>query len=96
MTRFIEEEGVPSDSQVVGHTWRFVNKNGSPDRRFKDNRQLPIAQYEELQLTSTQGIQELFQFSRVGAAEAFATSLSQLGRYGKSSGRVSIGRRARA
>lgn len=91
LTRFIEPDGVPSDSSVVGHTWRFVNKNGSPDRRFKDNRQIPIAQYEELQLSSAQGIQELYQFSRVGTAESFANSLSQLGRYGQSS---VVGRRA--
>jgi hypothetical protein len=95
LTRFIETDGVPSDSNVVGHTWRFVNKNGSPDRRFKDNRQIPIAQYEELQLRSAQGVQELYQFSRVGTPEAFANSLSQLGRYGQSSAGVSIGRRAR-
>ncbi|WMY10911.1 DUF4236 domain-containing protein [Paraburkholderia phenoliruptrix] len=95
LTRFIESDGVPSDSQVIGHTWRFVNKNGSPDRRFKDNRQIPIAQYEELQLSSAQGIQELYHFSRVGRAESFANSLSQLGRYGQSSTRASIGRRVR-
>lgn len=96
LTRFIETDGVPSDSQVVGHTWRFVNKNGSPDRRFKDNRQIPIAQYEELKLSSAQGIHELYHFSRVGRAEFFANSLSHLGRYGQSSERASsIGRRVR-
>lgn len=95
LTRFIETDGVPSDSQVVGHTWRFVNKNGSPDRRFKDNRQIPIAQYEELQLLSAQGIQELYHFSRVGGAGSFANSLSQLGRYGQSSTMGSIGRGVR-
>ncbi len=95
LTRFIETDGVPSDSQVVGHTWRFVNKNGSPDRRFKDNRQIPIAQYEELKLSSAQGIQELYHFSRVGRGESFANSLSQLSRYGQSSARVSVGRGVR-
>jgi hypothetical protein len=43
-TRFIEDESVPGDALVVGQTWRYVNKNGGPDRRFKGNRQLPIAQ----------------------------------------------------
>jgi hypothetical protein len=33
--RFIEEGGVPSDATVVDRTWRYVNKNGGPDRRFK-------------------------------------------------------------
>ena len=39
-TQFIESEGVPKDTQVVGQTWKYVNKSGGPDRRFKDNRQL--------------------------------------------------------
>ena len=34
--RFHEEEGVPSDSRIDGYTWAKTNKNGSPDRRFKD------------------------------------------------------------
>ena len=28
--RFVEEGGVPRDARVVGTTWRYVNKNGSP------------------------------------------------------------------
>lgn len=81
LTRFIEDGPVPADSEVVGHTWRFVNNNGTPDRRFKNNQQLPIAQYEQLQLSSVQGVQELYHLSNVGAAEAFVQSSSQLGRY---------------
>lgn len=81
LTHFIEDERVPSDSQVVGHTWRFVNKNGTPDRRFNNNKQIPIAQYEELKLSSSRGIQECFHFSRAGAAKAFIGSLIRLGQY---------------
>lgn len=81
LTQFIEDGPVPSDSQVVGHTWRFVNKNGTPDRRFKDNRQLPIAQYEELHLNSAQGVRELYHLSKVGAAETFVHSVLQLIEY---------------
>nr|WP_254209323.1 DUF4236 domain-containing protein [Burkholderia multivorans] len=94
-TLFIEEEQVPSDSHVVDHTWRFVNKNGTPDRRFKNNQQIPIAQYEELRLFSAQGIQECFQFSRVGAAESFASALNRLARYGATAGRHAPRRRPR-
>jgi hypothetical protein len=36
--RFTEEEGVPADATVVDRTWRYVNKNGGPDRRFNNNR----------------------------------------------------------
>ena len=42
--RFIEDEAVASDTRVIGKTWRYVNKRGGPDRRFKDNRELPVAE----------------------------------------------------
>lgn len=62
-TRFIESEGVPSDSQIVGQTWKYVNKSGGPDRRFKDNRQLPICLYGELKLTSASGLNTVIMYS---------------------------------
>lgn len=62
--QFIEDGAVPADAEVVGHTWRFVNKNGGPDRRFKNNRQLPIALYEELAFQSNSGLNELYQLSK--------------------------------
>jgi hypothetical protein len=62
--QFIEDGAVPSDAEVVGQTWRYVNKNGGPDRRFKNNRQLPIALYEELAFRSTSGLNELYQLSK--------------------------------
>ena len=42
MSRFIEDETPPTDAQVIGHTWKHPNKSGGPDRRFRDNRQLPV------------------------------------------------------
>lgn len=62
-TRFVESESVPKDSQVVGHTWKYVNKSGGPDKRFKDNRQLPICLYGELELGSTSGLNTVIMFS---------------------------------
>ena len=62
-TRFIESEAVPRDSQTVGQTWKYVNKSGGPDRRFKDNRQLPICLYGELELTSTSGLNTVIMYS---------------------------------
>lgn len=34
-TQFVEEEIVPRDAKIIGKTWRYVNKSGGPDRRFK-------------------------------------------------------------
>ncbi len=74
-SRFIEEDSVPRDAQIVDHTWRFPNRNGGPDRRFNNNRQLPVCLYDSLYLTSPQGLNEVLQFSRVGLADTFAQTL---------------------
>lgn len=66
-TRFIESEAVPKDAQIVGRTWKYVNKSGGPDRRFKDNRQLPICLYGELELTSTSGLNTVIMYSNSDA-----------------------------
>lgn len=66
-TRFIESEAVPKDAQIVGQTWKYVNKSGGPDRRFKDNRQLPICLYGELELTSTSGLNTVIMYSNPDA-----------------------------
>ncbi len=67
-TRFIEDGHVPHDARIVDHTWHFVNKNGTPDRRFNNNRQIPICQYEELRIGSKKGVLEVMQLSRLGAS----------------------------
>lgn len=53
--RFIEDNSVPADAEIIGNTWKYVNKNGSPDKRFKDNRELPICLYGDLLLRSNSG-----------------------------------------
>jgi hypothetical protein len=65
-SRFIESGNVPSDAKIVGKTWRYLNKSGGPDKRFNDNREIPIALYEEILFTSNSGLRELFQTSRLG------------------------------
>lgn len=62
-TRFIESESVPRDTQIVGQTWKYVNKSGGPDRRFKDNRQLPVCLYGKIELRSTSGLNTVIMFS---------------------------------
>lgn len=79
-TRFIESSSVPRDAKVVDTTWRYVNKNGGPDRRFKDNRELPIALYEEVTFSSHTGLNEVVQVSRIGIAKEIAAAVSGLAR----------------
>lgn len=48
--RWIEAGAVPGDAIVVGSTWQYPNANGGPDRRFKENRELPICEYGRVSL----------------------------------------------
>ncbi len=70
--RFIEEETVPHDAQVVGQTWKYVNKNGTPDMRFSNNRQIPICLYGQVILRSQSGLNVELQISNVQNARDFA------------------------
>lgn len=68
-TRFIEDARRPRDSQQVGTTWRYANVKGGPDRRFKNNRQLPIMLYGRLKLTSPHGLSWVLDLSQPPMAE---------------------------
>ena len=76
--RFIEESVLSPDATVVDRTWKYVNKKGGPDRRFKGNMELPIALYEDLQFRSRSGLNELLQFSKAGVANPLETALRNL------------------
>lgn len=70
-TRFVETNPVPPDASIVGSTWKYVNKDGSRDKRFSHNYQIPIVLYGELHFQSNQGLNEVFQFSNASGAEEF-------------------------
>lgn len=78
ISRFVEGESVPGDSQQVDSTWRYVNKKGGPDRRFNNNRQLPVMQYGMLEFSSASGLRALFMCSRVDVTTAFRTALTSV------------------
>jgi hypothetical protein len=79
-TDFEETEFVPPDAQVVGSTWAKANKDGSRDRRFAHNRELPIMRYGLLDLSSARGMNEAFMFSNAQATAEFATAAADLKR----------------
>ena len=70
--KFLEEEGVPSDTKVIGNTWAKVNKDGSPDRRFKNNYQIPFCLYGNIEIKSSTGLNEAYCFSDHDKAEQFS------------------------
>ena len=77
-SRFIETQGVPRDAKVVDHTWQYVNKSGGPDRRFKNNRKLPIALYSEIYFKSKSGLNELIQLSKPDIGDSLSVAIREL------------------
>jgi hypothetical protein len=75
--RFVEEGGVPEDSKIIDRTWAKTNKNGSPDKRFKNNYQIPVVQYGEINLSTSTGLHEQYYFSNYEASEAFAKAFRE-------------------
>lgn len=68
---FIESDKRPQDATYIDSTWLYINKNGGPDKRFRDNRQLPIFLYSEILFTSTTGLNEMIQCSRESVGKGF-------------------------
>jgi len=85
-TRFIEDGSVPSDTQIIDQTWQYVNKKGGPDRRFSNNRQLPIVLYAEMAIRSGSGLNMLLQSSDLKKAMTFKAGLDRY--IGSSTGRA--------
>lgn len=79
-TRFIEDGVVPPDAVQVDTTWQYVNKRGGPDRRFKNNRRLPVMRYGEVSLSTGQGFAVHWSFSAEAAAQALAAGFAEMTR----------------
>lgn len=76
--RYVESESVPRDARVIDHTWQYVNRNGGPDRRFKNNRQLPICAYTQLNLSTATGLDIRLMGSRERGFAPLASALAQM------------------
>lgn len=50
-TKFVEKDAMPKDATVIGKTWAYVNKSGGPDKRFKNNKKIPICRYRRISFT---------------------------------------------
>ncbi|MGN6826422.1 hypothetical protein [Paucibacter sp. M5-1] len=79
-TQFHEEKSVPTDAQQVGTTWAKANKDGSADKRFKDNYAIPVMRYARLTARSGTGLNEEYMLSNVEAVEKFGAAMHNLKR----------------
>lgn len=73
-TSFISSRREASDAKQIGSTWKKVNKNGTPDKRYKDNYEIPIYVYGDISVASTSGLNEQFLISNADAAKKFANA----------------------
>lgn len=75
---FIENGVTPKDAEIVGHTWQYVNKNGSPDKRYSNNRQLPKCNYGTLVFKSETGLNVILYISNVNNARQFSDVVKKM------------------
>lgn len=75
---FIENGVTPKDAEIVGYTWQYVNKNGSPDKRYSNNRQLPKCNYGTLAFKSETGLNVIIYISNVNNARQFLSIVKKM------------------
>jgi Protein of unknown function (DUF4236) len=68
-THFTEGDVIPSDTQIIGHTWAKANKDGSPDRRFSGNYQIPVVHYGTLLFSTPDGLDVRYLCSNAALAD---------------------------
>lgn len=71
---YIEDSDIPKDTVIVRQTWQKANVNGTMDKRYRQNTQLPIVQYALITITLSQRNYR-YLISNVEAAEQFYKAL---------------------
>lgn len=74
---FTETSSVPRDSKIIRKTWAKVNKNGTPDKRFKNNYQIPVVQYGRIHLSTSTGVNEEYQMSNYEFTQEFGDAFQE-------------------
>jgi len=74
-SRFIESGQAPKDGKQVDTVWQYSNVKGGPDRRFKNNRQLPVMLYDRLTLSSAEGLSWIIESSKPDSAHQLVAAL---------------------
>jgi len=78
VSNMTETDPLPKDANVIEYTWQYPNKSGGPDKRFKNNPQIPICEYSKYHFYSDSGVSELIQTSKTGAMDAFVKDVQQI------------------
>ena len=74
---FTETSAVPRDSRIIYNTWAKVNKNGTRDKRFKGNYQIPVVRYGRIYLSTSTGLNEEYQISNFEFTQEFVNAYNE-------------------
>ena len=75
---FNEVERVPGDAVVIGYTWRFVRRDGGPDRRFNNNFQIPVLNYQAMIVNGPGNFQKVLYISKNVIRTGFLNAIRAL------------------
>ena len=76
--KFIEEEPLTKDSIVVEKTWKYINKNGTPDKRFSNNYEIPVCLYTTINCYTQEGFNIKLQLSNGNSCSILQELYKQL------------------
>jgi len=57
--KFREYGTIPKDAEILDYTWKYVNNNGTPDKRYKDNVKVPICKYCEIDIVLNTNVETI-------------------------------------
>lgn len=77
-TEFTEGEAISPDAKIIRYTYLHVNKNGQPDKRYKDNPKIPICLYKHLTFSTDFGLQFQVLCPNVKATDRFVNEFHNL------------------
>ncbi len=72
---FMEAGAPPADARIMRYTWHYINKNGTPDLRYRNNYQVPVTEATYLNLIGNRWLKLSLQASNRKNAEYFLDCL---------------------
>ncbi|MFC3692162.1 DUF4236 domain-containing protein [Chenggangzhangella methanolivorans] len=76
----IELGDVPERATISEQVWERANRDGSPNRRYSANRQLPVCRYGTLKFHASSGLMEAYQVSEANKVLPFVSAWGELQR----------------
>lgn len=74
---FQEADSYPTDAEIIGNTWRYINKNGGPDKRYADNPRMTVLKYGRITISIRNKVSFTYQISNAALAELFYSNFNR-------------------